>query len=88
MNIFMMLEKINQKPKAYESYTTPELWCDPYISKQMLSYHLSEDTDLASRKESLINRSVEWISSYFKIGKRFRMCDFGCGPGLYTTRGD
>lgn len=86
MNIFAMLEKINQKPKAYESYTTPELWCDPYIAKQMLSYHLAENTDLASRKESFIDRSVEWIANYFKIGEQFKICDFGCGPGLYTTK--
>jgi len=86
MNIFTMLEKINQKPKAYASYTTPELWCDPYISKQMLSYHLGEDTDLASRKVSFIDKSVEWISNYFKLGEQSRVCDFGCGPGLYTTK--
>jgi 2-polyprenyl-3-methyl-5-hydroxy-6-metoxy-1,4-benzoquinol methylase len=84
--LFLLLEKINKKPKAYEHYTTPELWCDPYISKQMLKYHLGEDVELASRKKNFIDRSSEWIADYFKIGKQFKICDFGCGPGLYTTR--
>ena len=68
------------------NYTTPELWCDPYISKQMLTVHLSQDVELASRNTAFIDRSVDWMANYFKIGDKFKICDFGCGPGLYTTR--
>lgn len=84
--LFKILEKINQRPKAYEYYTTPELWCDPHISQKMLETHLNENIDLASRRKDFINRSAEWISNYFKFNKKFRVCDFGCGPGLYTTK--
>ncbi len=85
-NIFNLLQQINHKPKPYEYYTTPELWCDLYISKQMLATHLSEDTDLASRKTEFIDRSVAWIVDYFHINSNSKICDFGCGPGLYANR--
>ena len=84
--LFQLLTIINQQPKAYEYYTTPELWCDPYISKQMLAMHLSQDTELASRKADFIERSVAWITNYFKLNQQVKLCDFGCGPGLYTTK--
>jgi len=85
-NIFNILQKINHKPEPYEYYTTPELWCDPYISKQMLATHLSDDVELASRKKEFIDRSVNWISERFQIKNNSKICDFGCGPGLYTSR--
>jgi cyclopropane fatty-acyl-phospholipid synthase-like methyltransferase len=85
-NLFVLLEKINTKPKPYQYYTTPEFWCDPYIAKQMLTYHLAENEELASRKKDFIERSVQWITDYCKINAQSRIGDFGCGPGLYTTR--
>lgn len=85
-NIFNILRKINHKSKPYEFYTTSKLWCDPYISKQMLATHLSEDVDLASRRKEFINRSVDWIVNHFHINGNSRICDFGCGPGLYTSK--
>ena len=79
------LKKINERPKPFEFYTASDLWTDEYLSKQMLSYHLNEDVDLSSRNTKFITCSVEWIDSCFDIrGKR--VADFGCGPGLYTTR--
>lgn len=84
--MFRELEKINQRPKPFEFYTTPLLWNDPYVSKQMLKYHLDENIDLASRPKAFIQKSVEWMSKLFGIGADSAICDFGCGPGLYTTR--
>jgi cyclopropane fatty-acyl-phospholipid synthase-like methyltransferase len=53
----------------------------------MLSFHLNEKLDVASRKAAFIDRSVEWIASRFDVGARTtRVADFGCGPGLYATR--
>jgi SAM-dependent methyltransferase len=52
----------------------------------MLSFHLNEDIDVSSRKAEFINRSVEWLASRFNIGGDTTIVDFGCGPGLYTTR--
>jgi SAM-dependent methyltransferase len=80
------LININHKPKAFEFYTASTLWNDEYTSEQMLKYHLNEDVDMSSRNKKFINTSVDWIASKFNIGTGTKICDFGCGPGLYTTK--
>lgn len=84
--MFEKLEKINARPKPFEFYTASDLWTDEHTSKQMLACHLNEEIDLSSRNASFIDRSVEWITSRFKVGAGMKIADFGCGPGLYTTR--
>ena len=84
--MFEELEKINTRPKPFEFNTTSDLWTDEYTSKQMLSFHLNEKVDISSRNAAFIEQSVEWIASYFNIGAGTKIADFGCGPGLYTTR--
>ena len=86
MKVFEELEKINSRPEPFEFYTAEELWTEEYTSKQMLSYHLNGEIDVSSRNTMFIDQSVEWISSYFNIGKESKIIDFGCGPGLYTQR--
>ena len=83
--MFEKLKKINARPKPFEFYTADELWTNEYTSKQMLKYHLNESVDLSSRNAEFINRSVKWIASHFNIENK-RIADFGCGPGLYTTK--
>jgi 2-polyprenyl-3-methyl-5-hydroxy-6-metoxy-1,4-benzoquinol methylase len=84
--VFEELEKINERPEPFEFYTARDLWTDEHTSKQMLSFHLNEAIDVSSRNANFIDRSVEWIASEFAVAKGFRIADFGCGPGLYTTR--
>jgi SAM-dependent methyltransferase len=84
--MFESLEKINSRPKLFEFHNPADLWTDDHISAQMLSCHLNDNIDAASRNSTFIDHSVEWISSLFKVGKGFKIADFGCGPGLYTTR--
>lgn len=84
--MFEKLEKINARPKPFEFYTASDLWTDEHTSKQMLACHLNEGIDLSSRNASFIDRSAEWITSRFKVGAGMKIADFGCGPGLYTTR--
>ena len=84
--MFNELKKINVRPKPFEFYTASDLWTDEYLSEQMLSYHLNEEVDLSSRNAKFINRSVEWIASHFNIEAGMKIADFGCGPGLYTTK--
>lgn len=84
--MFEELEKINNRPKAFEFYTASDLWTDEYTSEQMLRFHLNGDIDVSSRKAKFINRSVEWLSSHFNVGAGIKIADFGCGPGLYTTK--
>jgi len=52
----------------------------------MLSFHLNGEIDVSSRNTAFIDKSVEWVSSHFSIGAGKKIADFGCGPGLYTTR--
>jgi len=84
--MFEELEKISERPAPFEFYTASDLWTDEHTSAQMLSFHLNEAIDVSSRKVEFINRSVEWIASRFSIDKDTTIADFGCGPGLYTTR--
>ncbi len=84
--MFEELIRINTCPKPFEHYTASDLWSDEYTSAQMLKYHLNEQVDLSSRNSAFIERSVAWIVSHFAIDSGARVADFGCGPGLYTTR--
>ena len=82
--MFDELEKINTCPGPFEFYTAYDLWTDEHTSKQMLSFHLNKDIDASSRKTAFIDRSVDWIASYFNVSGK-KIADFGCGPGLYAT---
>ena len=84
--MFKELEEINLRPEPFQFYTAGELWTNEHTSKQMLEYHLNESIDVSSRNKRFIERSVEWIASHFKIDDKTGIADFGCGPGLYTTR--
>jgi SAM-dependent methyltransferase len=84
--MFDHLERITKRPKPFEQYSASELWTDEYTSQKMLSFHLNGDIDVSSRNTAFINCSTEWIIAKFKIGPGVKVADFGCGPGLYTTR--
>lgn len=84
--MFIELEKINARPDPFEFYTASDLWTDEHTSKQMLAFHLDEEIDASSRNITFIDRSVDWIASHFNIEVGTKIADFGCGPGLYTTR--
>jgi len=84
--VFKKLADINNKPELYQQYSAPVLWNDPHISSRMLEFHLNPDTEPASRKAVFIEKSARWIAEYFGLGDGKRVCDFGCGPGLYTSR--
>ena len=83
MNINTLL-KAAQKPKIYTPGTAL-MWVDEYISKQLLQVHLSQDIELASRKESTITSTIDWILSTVP-NDTLSILDIGCGPGLYTEK--
>jgi len=83
--MFKALNKINHIPELFSIYTAETLWNDPYISSKMLEFHLNEEMEPASRNKKFIDKSAAWIISRFNIQSGFSVCDFGCGPGLYTT---
>lgn len=84
--MFKKLKEINSRPVPFQFYTAGELWTNEHTSRKMLEYHLNETIDASSRNKNFIDRSVEWIVSHFKIDRNTEIADFGCGPGLYTTR--
>ncbi len=84
--MYKELESINFRPKPFEFYTADELWTNEHTAKQMLKYHLNEEIDASSRNRNFIERSVEWIVAHFEVDTNTKIADFGCGPGLYTTR--
>ena len=84
--MFDELKEINSRPRPFQICTAYELWTNEHTSKKMLEYHLNESIDVSSRKKSFIERSVKWIVSHFNVNNKTEIADFGCGPGLYTTR--
>ncbi len=84
--MFEELREINHRPKPFAVYTAAELWTNEHTAQKMLEYHLNESIDLASRNRQFIDQSVNWILSRFAVGSGTSIADFGCGPGLYTSR--
>lgn len=85
-NLYKKLVAIDERPSPFSQYTAADLWTNPHIARQMLKAHLNPNTDSASRRPSFIEASVNWLHKRFNIGPGTRIADFGCGPGLYTTR--
>lgn len=83
--MYDLLYDISQRPKPFSCYTTRELWTRPHLAEQMLHFHLDQETDLASRRIDSIDRIVNWIDTQLDLSNK-RVCDLGCGPGLYTQR--
>lgn len=57
-------------------------WDEPAFSQRMLENHLSQDHDWASRRLTVIEQQVTWITRQLPGGAR--ILDLGCGPGFYT----
>jgi 2-polyprenyl-3-methyl-5-hydroxy-6-metoxy-1,4-benzoquinol methylase len=75
------LRSLSEKPILYEKGTAV-MWDDEHISTFLLETHLSQDSDLASRKMPAIKKTVDWILR--ESGKEnAEILDLGCGPGLY-----
>lgn len=83
--MYTELADIHQRPEPFSVYTADVLWTEPHLSQQMLHYHLNQDTDLASRPLPAIDAVVDWIDGKFNLNGK-RVCDLGCGPGLYAHR--
>lgn len=61
-------------------------WSDAGFGERMLTEHLSQKHDMASRRLEVIEQHVSWIHEACLGGARGRILDLGCGPGLYTQR--
>ncbi len=85
-SLFSILALANEKPAVFSVYTARELWTDEHTSRQMLAFHLDGEIDVSSRRTSFIDDSVRWMTDHFALSPNSRIIDFGCGPGLYTSR--
>ncbi len=85
-SLFSILESVIEKPRPFSVYTASELWTDEHTSEQMLACHLDGEIDVSSRRTVFIDNSVHWLKEHFELSKSSRVLDFGCGPGLYTSR--
>jgi len=83
--MYNSLYALSRRPKPFSQLTAGELWTRPHLARQMLMYHLSQDTELASRPIAAIDQVVRWIDAQLELSGK-RLCDLGCGPGLYTER--
>ncbi len=84
MNLMGVLQR-NPKPEPWsEGEKIP--WNEPGFSSRMLSEHLSQDHDWASRRATTIEKHVDWIHQKVLSSQPARILDLGCGPGLYTSR--
>ena len=83
--MYEMLKQLAVRPDPYSTTTTKDLWTRPHIARQMLAYHLDQETSLASRPIAEIEAIVGWLDSELVLADK-RVCDLGCGPGLYATR--
>jgi SAM-dependent methyltransferase len=61
-------------------------WDDPDFSRRMLAEHLSQEHDLASRKQEMIQKQVQWIHENICNNSPAKILDIGCGPGLYIEQ--
>lgn len=77
-----LLKQLSKKP-TYGSMGD-SLWTDPYISEQMLKYHLDQSCDAASRRKDTIEKSVLWLTRQLGLESNDTLLDLGCGPGLYA----
>ncbi len=83
----MELHKIIESTKRPAVYSkgTAQMWVDEYISDRLLEVHLNPDIELASRKETTITETVDWILEKV-VGDGLEILDLGCGPGLYAEK--
>ena len=73
--MFKELSDVNSKPKPFQFYTADDLWTDEYTAKQMLSYHLNQEIEAASRNQMFIERSVEWIVSRLQVDRNTEIAE-------------
>jgi 2-polyprenyl-3-methyl-5-hydroxy-6-metoxy-1,4-benzoquinol methylase len=84
--LFALLSALAERPAPFDRYCSRALWNDPHISVGMLEAHLDPTNEWASVPEDRIRACVDWMVRRLGIGAGTRVCDFGCGPGLWTIR--
>ena len=61
-------------------------WNETGFSRRMLAEHLSQEHELASRRQETITAQVDWSYRHICGGNSVKLLDIGCGPGLYLEK--
>lgn len=83
--MYDLLQGVSHRPTLFSKHTVSDLWTRPHLAKQMLANHLDPQSDRASYRFDAIEQVVSWIDLKVKLSGK-RVCDLGCGPGLYAQR--
>lgn len=83
--MYEMLKTLATRPEPHSLMTVKDLWTRPHVARQMLAYHLDQENGLASRPAAEIEKAVDWLDGQLQLENK-RVCDLGCGPGLYASR--
>lgn len=83
--MYDFIHDIAIRPQLFSIYTAKDLWTSPYLSNQMLNFHLDQNTDMASRRLTEIDEIVGWLDKQLVFANK-HVCDLGCGPGLYANQ--
>lgn len=81
MNLINLVHRAQHPAPWAEGDNIP--WNEPAFSERMLSEHLAQSHDAASRRNEIIAQHVEWIHNEVLHRRPSRILDLGCGPGLY-----
>ncbi|MEZ4735361.1 MAG: methyltransferase domain-containing protein [Caldilineaceae bacterium] len=60
-------------------------WNDPAFSERMLREHLDQAHGAASRVEAERRLQLDWMWAKLGLQPGMQLCDFTCGPGLYSV---
>jgi SAM-dependent methyltransferase len=83
--MYEFMRRFASRPAAHARSTIETLWTRPHIARRMLAFHLDPDTPFASRPARKIDEIVRALDNELALGGK-RLCDLGCGPGLYASR--
>lgn len=83
--MYEFISRFASRPAPHSRESINTLWTRPHIAERMLSFHLDQDTHFASRPICEIDKIVHALDCELDL-KGKRLCDLGCGPGLYSTR--
>lgn len=83
-NIINQMKKLSIKPPLFHK-ECGNIWTEEHISTQMLDSHLNPNFDGASRRNLIIEKTVEFLNMNV-LKNNSLILDLGCGPGLYAEK--
>ncbi|MCP4155427.1 MAG: class I SAM-dependent methyltransferase [bacterium] len=83
MNLQDLINRTFEPEPLNESESIP--WSRADFSAGMLKEHLTQNHDMASRRQVIIENQVEWIHKTLLKQKPSKILELGCGPGFYTN---